>query len=399
VAYLLDNPVQTYAWGSPSVIPDLLGVPPTGEPQAELWVGAHPSAPSRVEVEGTTRDLTELIAGDPEAMLGVEAATRFGPRLPYLLKILAIDRPLSIQAHPTIPQAEAGFAAEDAADIPLSAPQRLYRDRSHKPEMIVALTDVEALVGFRAPEATADLLDSFDVGELSAAARQLREDGARAVSTLVRRWLRMPAAEVAGLVGVVVEAAKRAADEPARLVHWLNEEYPGDRGLLVALLLQHLRLEPGEAVFIPAGMPHAYLRGVAVEPQASSDNTLRAGLTPKHVDAEALMGILSIDAGADPRVSPTGASGQVAVYAPPVEEFELARVELDGHPVSLPGRGPRTVLVTEGAVRVSGERGRAVDVRQGRAAFVPDADGDLTLDELAGGGTVFAVAVPSRTAG
>jgi mannose-6-phosphate isomerase len=391
--FLLDNPVQNYAWGSPTVIPELLGVPPSGEPQAELWAGAHPGAPSRVEIDGRTLDLAELIATDPAGMLGPGVRARFGDRLPYLLKILAIDRPLSIQAHPTIEQAEAGYAAEEAIGIPVNAPHRLYRDRSHKPEMIVALTAVEALVGFGDPADTAELLDSFGVSDLSGAARWLGADGAAALPGLARRGMLMPDAEAAELVGVVAEAATRAEAEIGRLVRWLDGEYPGDRGILLALLLKHERLQPGEAVFIPAGVPHAYLGGVAVEPQASSDNTLRAGLTPKHVDPDEILRVLRFEAGLDSRILPGWIDRQVSAYVPDVDEFVLYRVAPDGSPAAVPGAGPRIVLVTDGAVRASGPATGATDVGQGRAAFVPHSAGALTLD---GDGTAFVISADTR---
>ncbi len=306
---LLDNPVQPYPWGSTTVLPDLLGVPATGEPQAELWVGAHPAAPSRVELDGKPVSLAELIAGDPEATLGPGVRRRFGPRLPYLLKVLAVERPLSIQAHPTAAQAQAGYEAEEAAGVPRDAPHRSYRDRSPKPEMVVALTEFEALLGFRDPARTADLIDSLAVSALGDAAALLRYDGTDGLQALVRRWLLLPPDGAAHLARSVAEAARAARGELPRLVARLAELYPGDRGILLALLLRHERLAPGEAAFTPAGMPHAYLHGVAVEVQASSDNTLRAGLTGKHVDTDGLLRILRYEADAGARGSPRSARG------------------------------------------------------------------------------------------
>lgn len=378
VPLILDSPVRTYAWGSPTVIPALLGVPATGERQAELWMGAHPAAPSSVTIGGTTLTLAELIEKNPEAMLGPVVLGHFGPRLPYLLKILAIDKPLSIQAHPTIEQAEAGYRREEQAGIPLDAPNRSYRDRSHKPEMLVALTDVEALLGFREPAETADLLDELAVPALTAAVAELRADGAAGLELVVRRWLSVSAGEVSGLVRAVVAAAEHATGELAELVRRLAEEHPGDRGLLLALLLRRVRLTPGEAAFIPAGVPHSYLRGVAVEAQASSDNTLRAGLTVKHVDVDDVLRILRFDATPDLRVRHVPMSPRAAILAPGVADFVLTRVTLDADPVTLEAAGPRIVLVTEGAARVSTTAGE-VELGQGRAAFVPAAEGAVSL--------------------
>jgi mannose-6-phosphate isomerase len=383
VPLILSNPVRAYAWGSPTVIPDLLGVPPTGEPQAELWIGAHPDAPSVVDVDGVRLTLAELIEKDPEGMLGSATLRRFGPRLPYLLKILAIDQPLSIQAHPSIEQAEGGFAAEEAAGVPIDAPHRLYRDRMHKPEMIVALTDVMALLGFRQPAEAADLITELDVPDLRDDAASLRKAG---LEPVVRRWLLMPDDEVAARVAAVVEAAGKVTTELGRLIVRLGERYPGDRGVLLALLLQYERLSSGEAVFVPAGVPHCYLSGVAIEPQASSDNTLRAGLTPKHVDAAELARVLRYEAGPH-RVLPLRVGPRGAAFAPPVDEFELAELVLKDVPVTLGANEPRIVLVTVGSAQVSAG-GDTVRLARGRAAFVPAGEGAATI---LGTGTAYVV--------
>lgn len=390
---LLDNPVQTYPWGSTAVLPELLGVPATGEPQAELWVGAHPAAPSRVEVDGRPVSLAEIIDGDPEATLGPRVLRWFGPRLPYLLKVLAVERPLSIQVHPTAEQARTGYDAEESAGVPLDAASRSYRDRSPKPEMVVALTEFEALLGFRDPSRTADMLDGLAVPALADAAALLRgaDDGLEA---LVRRWLLLPRDEAAHLVESVVDAARTVDGPLPRLVTRLAALYPADRGILVALLLRHETLAPGAAVFTAAGVPHAYLRGVAVEVQASSDNTLRAGLTGKHVDTGEVLRILRYDAGGSHRVSPVTEGPGREAFAPPVKEFRLFRVRLDGGPAELPGSGPRVVLVTDGAAGLA-TGGAQVSLGRGRAAFVPAAERAATLD---GRGTAF-VAAPGLDAG
>ncbi|HEX6335904.1 MAG TPA: mannose-6-phosphate isomerase, class I [Jiangellaceae bacterium] len=381
---ILSNPIRAYAWGSPTVIPELLGVPPTGEPQAELWIGAHPGAPSIVELDGSRVTLAELIEKDPEGTLGPATLRRFGPRLPYLLKILAIDQPLSIQAHPTIEQAELGFAAEEAAGVPIDAPQRLYRDRMHKPEMIVALTDVTALLGFGQPAESADLMAELDVPDLRDDAATLRKAG---LEPVVRRWLLMPDDEVAVRVAAVVEAAGSSTTDLGHLIVRLGERYPSDRGVLLALLMRHERLRRGEAVFIPAGVPHCYLTGVAVEAQASSDNTLRAGLTPKHVDAAELARVLRYEAEDRLRVLPQRVGSHQAVFAPPVDEFELAELALTDTPITLGAGEPRVVLVTAGSAQVSAGGG-TVRLARGRAAFVPAGEGAATI---LGSGTAYVV--------
>ncbi len=222
---ILDMPVQAYDWGSTTAIPQMRGVPPTGEPQAELWAGAHPDAPAIVTVDGRQRRLADVIADDPDRMLGVSVAARFGGRLPYLLKVLAIERPLSIQVHPSTSEAEEGYAREDAAGVPLDAPERNYRDRSAKPEMLVALGEVRALVGFRPPIEAAAAIAELGVDGLSDAVEALRTGGEVALEAVVRHWLRLPDADVAELAAEVTKAAAGVDGELATLVGELGPRY------------------------------------------------------------------------------------------------------------------------------------------------------------------------------
>lgn len=389
----LENPIRSYDWGSITALPELLGVRPTGRPQSELWVGAHPGSPSRV-VGGA--DLDAYLATDPRTLLGPATTERFGARLPYLVKILAVERPLSIQVHPTIAQAEAGYAADDSALIPLSAPHRRYRDRGHKPEMVVAVTPFEALLGFADPAGTAAMLTGFALPGLAPVVEALAAGSLRgAVETI----LGLPPDDAAALAGQVTRVAATAAadtDEgPFDLVAKLAVDYPADRGILLALLMEHVYLEPGDAAFVPAGVPHAYLHGMAVEPQASSDNTLRAGLTAKHVDVDEVAKILRYEAGGVVRVTArsTGRPGGEAVYPVPVDEFVLTRWNLatEAAPARIgDGRAaPWVVLVLSGSAEVRAEAG-AVTLGPGQAAFVPAADA-VSVPTLQGTGTVFGV--------
>ncbi|PZF81787.1 mannose-6-phosphate isomerase, class I [Jiangella anatolica] len=368
---LLDNPVRSYAWGSPTVLPELLGRAPSGQPEAELWVGAHPGSPSTVVGDG--RSLADVIAADPEATLGDDVVRRFGPRLPFLLKVLAVERPLSIQVHPTIEQAIEGYAAEDAAGLALDDPRRSYHDRNHKPEMAVAVTPFEALVGFDDPAEVATVLAPSEHTDLAGAAAVLRDqDG---LERLVRRWLTLDDAAAAQIVSALTAEASARREEPRfALVHRLAEAYPHDRGLLLALLLRHHTLAPGEAVFVPAGVPHAYLSGVAVEPQASSDNTLRAGLTPKHVDTAEVLRILRYQPGGAVPVPPVPGGPGLDVYPiPGVDELRLGRVRLTPGATATVS-GPCLVLVLDGMATAGG-----VELARGHAAFVPAAEPDATL--------------------
>jgi mannose-6-phosphate isomerase len=330
--------------------------------------------------------LDALIRKEPERMLGTDVLERFGPKLPFLLKVLAVERPLSIQAHPTGPQAQAGFDAENAAGVPLDAPDRSYRDRSHKPELLVALSNFEALVGFREPADAAAVLRQLGVPALDDAAALL--SGHDGLAEVVRRTLRLEPHRSARLVGRVAAAcAELAGAEPFATVARIAELYPGDRGILLALLLQPVHLAPDEAIFVPAGMPHAYLHGVAVEAQASSDNTLRAGLTPKHVDVPEVLRVLGYEPAPDLRITPipTSVGDEYAVTG--VAEFRLFRLGLMPRPTALPGGSPRIVLITEGQARLTVDGG-SITLATGASAFVPAESERIAVT---GAGTAFVV--------
>jgi mannose-6-phosphate isomerase len=358
----LDNPIRSYAWGSRSVLAALQRRPvPSPGPEAEMWLGAHPAAPSLVRGTAGLTPLPEAIAADPAAMLGAGVTKRFGNRLPYLLKVLAAERPLSLQAHPDAEQAQAGFAREEAAGVPV----RSYVDPFHKPELLVALDDFEALCGFRDPDASADELAALEVPALAPVIAALRAGSVQErLGVAVALLLGWPDDDRLSLVAAVVKAGHPLAVR-------LAEEYPADVGVVVALLLNHVRLGPGEAVFMPAGNLHAYLRGAGVEIMAASDNVLRGGLTPKHVDAAELMRVLRYEALAEPLVAPTTLGPGMACWRPDVAEFALVRATVAGTPVRLPGTGPRIVLCVHGTASLcSSDAGPGLDLWGGDAAFV-----------------------------
>lgn len=395
----LTNHVRRYAWGSTTEIPRLLGIPPDGRPQAELWLGAHPGAPSRVcgpSGRGRPRHgagLDTVIAADPVTALGADIAESFGA-LPFLLKFLAVERPLSLQAHPRLDRARAGFAAEEAAGIPVDAPHRTYRDANHKPELVLALSGFEALCGFRAPAAAAADLDGLDA-PLAAALRTALaaadpSDALRGAMTLL---LTLPARDRFGLVAAVAaELAQRAGGCPAprlRAVLGLAEHYPGDPGVIVSLLLNHVVLSAGEALFLPAGTVHAYLRGSAVEVMAASDNVLRAGLTAKHVAPGELLDAVEYAVLPVPYVAPT-VSGGLREYRPRVDEFALAVAEPEDTAVRLPA-GPAIALVLDGGVELRASSGAALTLRGGESAFLSASAGPV----LAAGRARVVVAAPA----
>ncbi len=380
---LLDGEIRNYDWGSTSSIPSLLGRVEDGQPWAELWLGAHPSAPSLV---GATRTpLDELIAADPVAELGPEIAERFGS-LPFLFKVLAAAAPLSLQAHPSVLQAEAGYAREDAAGVPIDAPNRSFRDRFHKPELICALTDFHALCGFRDPVATLDVLATIDTSALDPIRDRLAAASAvDGLGSLLEHLLTLPAADAAALVAPVVAACgapgpDRHADVRA-MAAALGERYPGDAGVVIALLLNLVHLKPGDALFLGAGNLHAYLGGTGVEIMANSDNVLRGGLTTKHIDISTLLEV--VDARPiEPVVQRPVAVEGVASYDTLVPEFRLDRLELDG---SATVSGPAILLCIDGVVDAASHT-----LERGAAAWLSAADGAV---ELRGRGAVFRAGV------
>jgi mannose-6-phosphate isomerase len=379
---LLDNPVRAYAWGSRTVIADLLGQEvPSPHPEAELWFGAHPADPSHlVHADGARTSLLEALRGDPERLLGTDRSSRWDATLPFLLKVLAADEPLSLQAHPSIEQARAGFASEDAAGIDRDASDRNYRDANHKPELICALTEFHALVGFREPAQTVRLLRALDVPELAGhtelLAAQPDADGLRALFTT---WITLPQSVLDSLVPALQEGGVRLVGSggdfqpEARTVLELSERYPGDAGVLAALLLNRVTIQPGEALFLPAGNLHAYLSGAGIELMANSDNVLRGGLTPKHVDVPELLRVLDFDAMPPPVLSGVPDAGWVR-YDTPAEEFLLRRWEGEGiATAAVPDGGPRILLCTSGAACVRSPAGE-LEIKRGASVWLADGD-------------------------
>ncbi|GAA1772111.1 mannose-6-phosphate isomerase, class I [Kocuria aegyptia] len=321
------NPVQHYAWGSREVLARLQGRPvPSPEPEAELWVGAHPAAPSVVVRDGRDEPLGDL---------------------PFLLKILAIDAPLSLQVHPSPVQAEAGFEREQRSGIPLDDPRRNYKDRSAKPETVVALTEVELLTGVQPADrlrATAARLGLDWLHDVA--------DGGRPVLPAV---LTLDDAAAGPAVAATVAAARAAGPEDpvAALVRYVHDRHPGDRGLLVAVCMHHVRLSPGQSLHTPAGQLHAYLSGTAIEVMSSSDNVLRAGLTGKHVDVAELLAVLADEQAAPEVVEPDADEHGRRIYPLWDERLSLTAHELvPGRPVPVELRGTTVLLSTGDRVLV-----------------------------------------------
>ncbi|TFD50830.1 mannose-6-phosphate isomerase, class I [Cryobacterium frigoriphilum] len=454
----ITNTPRNYAWGSPTAIATLLGREPSGQPEAELWLGAHAGSPAVIthpERVNGAQNLLEWITADPETALGsalastaptdaaggpeTPAEASAAPHLPFLLKLLAAAAPLSLQAHPSTERARAGFALENAAGIPVQAGNRNYRDPFHKPELIFALSEnFEALCGFRGLAEIHRIIEelrALDVatedpqsGAIDALEQHLTAPDPlqNTVDWLLRDGRGGDSGEVAWLVERVVALADHAAflaDGGAVIsfatelatVRELAAAYPGDPGIVIALLLNRVTLKRGEALYLPAGNIHAYLSGLGVEIMAASDNVLRGGLTPKHIDIDELLAVLDFVPSPVPRLAPIERAPGVNVYRPGVPDFELVHIQADA-PVPAPKagsdgvasggagsadaagsltaavpmrqvtlHGPAIALCTAGGFLVAGA-GASVTLKRGESMYVTPDEGTLTF---AGAGEVF----------
>jgi mannose-6-phosphate isomerase len=397
----ITNTPRDYAWGSVSAIPELLGRTVTGVPQAELWLGAHAGSPSVVvnpAMVGGADTLADWIAAEPETALGSARED-----LPFLLKVLAAAAPLSLQAHPTPEQAREGFDREEAAGVPIDDPARNYKDPFPKPELVVALSErFEALSGFRSvAEALAEVeaLDggSGRLGPLAVHLQHGLEDTVR--------WLEetdASARAVIGAVGHLATEAVAAAGPGASVTPNtataadLARAYPDDPGVVVSLLMHRVTLGRGEAMYLPAGNIHAYLDGLGIELMAPSDNVLRGGLTPKHVDVPELLRVLDFTAHPAPLLEPEHLAPAVDRFAPEGVGFALVRVTSDGRPVgsgtggTAPLDGPSIAICTEGVVTLVGAQSATL-LRRGESCYITPDEGDVTVEADAGTGSTATV--------
>lgn len=381
----LQNTIRDYAWGSRTAIPELTGVEPDGKPQAELWMGAHESAPS---VLPSGDSLYDVVSAGPSDVLGEETAERFEGRFPFLAKLLAAAQPLSIQAHPSREQAIDGYARDEADGIPRDAADRNYKDAWPKPEILIALEPFDALVGFRPLEATVALLDALQPIGFEELTDLLRDGKLREAFT---QFMSSDRDSIRPLVAALAEACTSYAGEAFAMeretITRLCEDFPDDPGVLAALLLNRVRLERFEAVYLPAGNVHAYLRGLGFEVMANSDNVLRGGLTSKHVDVPELVSVVDFEPLADPVLTATPVADGVSAYETGCEYFAVHRVELDGAERTVDGVGPRIICCVAGTVDALGKES-AVTLSAGQSAFATGPEGPCILR---GSGTAFVV--------
>ena len=366
----LINSVQNYAWGSKTALTDLYGIAnPNNLPMAELWMGAHPKSSSKIEdASGQARSLRDVIDADKAALLGDKVAQRFG-ELPFLFKVLCADQPLSIQVHPNKQASEIGFAKENAAGIPLDAAERNYKDPNHKPELVFALTPFLAMNAFREFSEIISLLQPVS-GANNAIAHFLENPNAEALSQLFASLLNMQGEEKSHALAVLKAALESQQGEPWETIRLIAQFYPDDSGLFSPLLLNVVKLNPGEAMFLFAETPHAYLQGVALEVMANSDNVLRAGLTPKYIDIPELVANVKFVAkpAAELLTQPVK-NGAELDFPIPVEDFAFSLHDLSQTEPTIAQESAAILFCVEGEATLHKGEQHLV-LKPGESAFV-----------------------------
>lgn len=381
--------IQNYAWGGTSYIPDLVGYKnEENKPCAEYWMGAHPSAPATFQLNGELVNLNQLIQSDLKGTLTEPIADRFG-ELPYLFKVLDVNDMLSIQVHPSKEEAEKGFDREEAAGIPISAPHRNYKDRNHKPEVMVALSDFWLLHGFKKKSELEKSLEGNH--ELTILLPLFRKDGLKALYQFIMEMEQIDVDSL--LIPIIKREIRNKADGKLTKQDpgwWVAKLYQGkelngniDRGIFSIYFFNIVQINTGEAIFQKAGVPHAYLEGQNIELMANSDNVLRGGLTPKHVDVPELMKHTIFD-----EIVPEIMMGNPArvgekIYPCPVPDFGISKIELNaGSTYNASAGSLEIILVTEGGTLVNNnivlKRGEVIAVLPG-AEYELSASGNCTL--------------------
>ena len=376
--YKLHNPIQYYAWGSKTAIPQLLGIPnPEEKPMAELWMGAHPKAPSKVLVDGRWHSLLDIISRYPKPVLGEEVAKKFNNELPFLFKILAAEKPLSIQVHPNKEQAKEGFEREDVQGIPIDSPHRNYKDQNHKPELLCALTPFEAMKGFRPVE---EIISTFKglKGDLFPVLLEKLMSPGLGLREFFGLLMKLDETKKERILTSVLQYAEKHKRED-RACYWvltLNKYFPGDIGIISPLILNVLSLKPGEAIYLPARELHAYLKGTGLEIMANSDNVLRGGLTSKHMDVEELLKIVHFEGYKPTLVTPRKVGNCCQVYETTAEEFQLSRISINkevSFEQNMP-TGAEIIICLKGFAEIFGRRAsEGLKIIKGESIIIPAA--------------------------
>ena len=390
---ILKNCIQKYAWGSHSAIQSLMGDAASDDPWAELWMGAHPKAPSQVNIDNTWRPLDILIQQHPIEILGDAIAKKFNNALPYLFKVLAAEQPLSIQAHPNKSQAVNGFARENKMKIPLNAPYRSYKDDQHKPEIICALTPFTGLKGFRKIASTIERLMTLCPVSLKNEINVLKNHG---LKQFFKSLMELRDGRKIQVIDESVKNAKKLADQNDSF-KWLlklHRMYPQDIGILSPVILNLICLEPGQALFLPAGELHAYLDGLGIELMANSDNVLRGGLTPKHVDVPQLLEVLTFDETKVEILLPETISSGEGQYPVLAEEFSLSVITVKNAAVySLTqNRSVEILLCVNGKADITYNDDKpTVQIQKGVSVLIPSV---IDQYQITGDAKLFKAGVP-----
>ncbi|ENL1284335.1 mannose-6-phosphate isomerase, class I [Vibrio parahaemolyticus] len=381
--FQMNNKIQNYAWGSTSSIHDLFGFSnETNEPQAEVWMGTHPNGCSEVQIEQNTLPLSELIKQNQPAYLSAETAAKFGD-LPFLFKILAAEHALSIQVHPSKQDAEIGFEKEQSAGIPLNASHRNYKDPNHKPELVYALTSYQAMNGFRS---YAEIIEAFslcDIDELRAPLDAFKhEANSQGLRDFFVHILTMEGETKERALKQLLAHASRQSEQSTdseqgtdsdvfQLILDLSTQYPGDVGLFAPLLLNVITLQPGEAMFLSARTPHAYIKGTGLEIMANSDNVLRAGLTPKHMDVEELVKCTDfVPKPFNSLVLEPNANGCQSLYPVPVADFSFSILNQPNNEV-VEANSAEILMAIDADLTLISDNGETLTAAKGQSVFVP----------------------------
>jgi len=396
----MDNPIQYYSWGSRRLIPDLLGEENLEEkPYAELWMGAHPRGTSWVnQGEEERRKLSDLIVEAPKEYLGAAATGRFDSRLPFLFKVLAAERALSIQAHPNLRQAEEGYWREEERGLAVDAFERNYRDQNHKPELICALTPFTALCGFRPVEDIRGFYCRLESRVFEQDLSLENEEQGNWLREFFHKLMSLDESKTHRLLTDLLRWAEREKNvlPEAALVLKLRDQHGMDLGIQAPLFLNLVHLEPGEALYQAAGVLHAYVEGMGVELMANSDNVLRGGLTEKHIDADELLKILSFEPAPADIIRGRALEGGFEYYPVPIDEFQLLRGGIEkGETLHRRGRYSLDIaLCSDGQLRLRGAEGAGggeLHLQRGESCLIPHAFGEYEVD---GGGELFIATIP-----
>ncbi|MBW1984367.1 MAG: mannose-6-phosphate isomerase, class I [Deltaproteobacteria bacterium] len=395
---ILENVIQEYSWGSYTEIPEILGQKcPSSNPQAELWMGAHPIASSMLTVNGKKESLYELVKKYPDEILGKSVSKRFGVSFPFLFKVLAAEKPLSIQVHPNLKQAKEGYEKENKERIALNSEKRNYKDKNHKPECICALTDFWVLNGFRKISDIVSFMERLSGGIIENEISQLKKsEDTKGLKCFFKALMTTGSKKKENLINTVVLNAEKndTADPSYRWITELHKEYGNDIGVLSPLLLNLVCLKPGEAMFLSSGELHAYLKGACIELMTNSDNVIRGGLTIKHVDILELLRIVKFEEKSIKLLAPEQAGKMEIFYPCAATEFLLSRIHVQQNDnfTSSQKRSVEIMMCVDGNAAIQDiDSGKTINLEKGTSVLIPAV---VNMYQLKGEAILYKAGVP-----